>query len=270
VIKNITALAITMFALSVSANPSVVHTYGDAHSRALAKIFFSDTPVVASPGADGLLVWKKLDNNKTDVAIQLTLSVHFLPAINTREDFASKHELLAALAHSSQALAVKPNFPAESIQDLKNLGRPITVGFNGHACKALITEAFAKAGVEFIYIAYRTPQEAVAAMLGGHIDATCPAAASLQQMIQNKTGKIIFDITGHHGFTLTTYLFVGKEMPEATKKSILQQITRPLTPEDIAVAKANGITLNVQAGKQALDTFDKDRKIWQRVAWGKQ
>jgi ABC-type nitrate/sulfonate/bicarbonate transport system substrate-binding protein len=231
----------------------------------LAKILFSDSPVVASPGADGLLVWKKLDGNKADVAIQPALAVHFLPTLHAQEDFASKHELLATIASAPQALVVRSDFPAQSMQDLKRLGRPLTVGWIGHACKALLAEAFAKNGVEFIYAAYKTPQEATGAMLGGHIDATCPAAVALKQAVQNKTGKVILDITGYHGFTLTTSLFVSKDMPEATKKSILQQLTRPLTAEDISTAEANGFTLNVRTGKDALETFSKDRKIWQRI-----
>jgi hypothetical protein len=265
VINKFAAVLFAFFALLANAAPAVVHTNGDAHSRVLAKILFSDAPVVASPGADGLFVWKKLDNNKTDVAIQPALAVHFLPTLNTQEDFASKHELFATLATAPQALTVRPDFPVDSVQDIKRLGRPLTVGWIGHACKALLTEAFAKNGIEFIYVAYKTPQEAISAMLGGHIDATCPAAASLQQTVQNKTGKVILDITGYHGFTLTTSLFVSKDMPESTKKSILQQLMRPLAAEDVSVAEANGFTLNVQTGKQAIETFSKDRRIWQRI-----
>ena len=264
-ILKLTATLFALFALSVNASPAVVHTNGDAHSRVLAKILFSDAPVVASPGADGLLVWKKLDSNKADVAIQPALAVHFLPTLHAQEDFSSKHELLASIASAPQALVVRPDFPLESIQDLKRLGRPLTVGWIGHACKTLLTESFAKNGIEFIYVAYKTPQEATGAMLGGHIDATCPAAASLKQAVQNKTGKVIFDITSYHGFMLTTSLFVSRDMPESTKKNILQQLTRPLTAEDISVAEANGFTLNIQTGKQAIETFNKDRKIWQRI-----
>ena len=256
---------VAFFALLANAGPAVVHTNGDAHSRVLAKILFSDAPVVASPGADGLLVWKKLDGNKADVAIQPALAVHFLPTLHAQEDFASKYELLATIASAPQALVVRPDFPAQSMQDLKRLGRPLTVGWIGHACKALLAEAFAKNGVEFIYASYKTPQEATGAMLGGHIDATCPAAAALKQAIQNKTGKVIFDITSYHGFMLTTSLFVSRDMPEATKKSILQQLTRPLTADDTNVAEANGFTLTVRTGKDALETFSKDRKIWQRI-----
>jgi hypothetical protein len=263
--RSLVTALFAFFALSASAAPAIIHTNGDPHSRVLAKMFFSDAPVVSSPGADGLLVWKKLDNNKTDVAIQLALAVHFLPTLHAQEDFASKHELLATLASAPQALVVRPDFPAESVQDLKRLDRPVIVGFIGHACKVLITEVFAKNKIDFIYTPFKTGQEAVGAMLGGHIDATCPAAASLKQAVQNRTGKVILDITGYHGFTLTTSLFVSRDMPEATKKNILQQLTRPLTAEDISVAEANGFTLSVRTGKDALETFSKDRRIWQRI-----
>lgn len=258
-------LALILFFLPLHAAAFIVHTNGEAHTRLLAKVFFSDAAVVASPGADGLFVWKKLDNNKTDVAIQPALAVHFLPTLHAQEDFASKHELLATLATAPQALAVRPDFPVDSIQDVKRLGRPLTIGWVGHACKGLLTEVFAKNGIEFVYVAYKTPQEATGAMLGGHIDATCPAAAALKQAVQNKTGKVIFDITGYHGFTLTTNLFVSRDMSEAAKKSILQQVTRPLTAEDMAIAEANGIVLSVHTGKKAFEIFARDRKIWQRI-----
>ena len=265
-IRRFAAALLAFFALSAGAEPAVVHTNGDAHSRVLARILFPDAPVVASPGADGLLVWKKLDGNKTDAAIQVALAVHFLPTLHAQEDLANKHELLSTLAASQQALVVRPDFPAGSIQDLKQLGQPLTVGWIGHACKALLTEVFAKNGVEFIYTAYKTPQEAVAAMLGGHIDAICPAAASLRQIVQGKTGKVLFDITGHHGFLLTTYLFASRDMPEVAKKSILQKLARPLTAEDFFLAESNGFTLSIRTGKDAAAAFAKDRKIWGRIA----
>lgn len=264
-IRILTAALCVLFSFTVSANPAVVHTNGDPHSRVLAKMFFSNTPVISSPGADGLLVWKKLDNNKTDVVIQVALAVHFLPTLNNQEDPANKSELLATLASAPQALVVRPDFPADTLHDLKRLGRPLTVGWIGHACKALITEVFTKNNVEFIYTPFKTGQEATAAMLGGHIDATCPAAASLLQAVQGKAGKVILDITSYHGFTLTTSLFVNRDMPEATKKSILQQLTRHLTAEDIALAEANGFTLNIRTGKEAAAIFAKDRKIWDRI-----
>jgi hypothetical protein len=265
VTKTLVALVLAVLTFSATATSTAVHTNGDAHSRVLAKIFLPDAPVVTSPGADGLFVWKKLDGNKADVAIQIALAVHFLPTLHAQEDFASKHELLATLASAPQALVVRPDFPADSIQDLKRLGRPLTVGWNGHACKALLTDVFAKNGVELVYVTYKTPQEAVAAMMGGHIDATCPAAASLRQIVQGKTGKVLLDITGHHGFTLTTSLFVSRDMPEATKKSILQQLTRQLTAEDIALAESNGFTLSVRTGSEANSIFLRDRAAWQKT-----
>ena len=264
-IKKILPLFLALAAFFATAAPAVVHTNGDVHSRVLAQMLFPDAPVLPSPGADGLFVWKKLDGNKTDVAIQPALAVHFLPTLNTQEDPASKHELLATLASAPQALVVRSDFPANSLQDLKHLGRPLTVGWIAHACKALLTEVFAKNGVAFIYVAYKTPQEATAAMLGGHIDATCPAAASLRQALNGRTGKVLLDITGHHEFTLTTSLFVSRDMPETAKKSILQKVTRTVTAADVSTAEANGFTLHIRTGKEAAAIFVKDRKIWDRL-----
>jgi len=260
------ALFLAFFLSAAHAEQPTVHSTGEAHARLLAKMFFPDAPMLPSPGADGLLTWKKLDGNKTDVAIHVALAVHFLPTLHAQEDPAKKNELLATLASAPQALAVRPDFPADSLQDLKRLNRPLTVGWVGHACKALLAEPLSKQGVAFVYVAYKTPQEATAAMLGGHIDATCPAAAALRQTVQNKTGKILLDITGYHGFVLTTYLFAGREMTEETKRSIVKQVTRKLTAEDHALAEANGFLLSVRTGNDAVATFERDRKIWTQIA----
>lgn len=259
-------LLLCLFFGPANAEPFIVHSTGEAHPRLLSKMLFPDAPLVPSPGADGLLVWKKLDGNKTDVAIQVALAVHFLPTLHAQEDPANKHQLLATLASSRQALAVRPDFPAESLQDLKRLGRPLTVGWVGHACKSLLADVFAKNGIEFVYVAYKTPQAALSDMLGGHIDATCPAAASLRQMVQAKTGKILLDITGHHGFFLTTYLFGSRDMSEASKQAVLAQLRRPLSAEDHAVAEANGFVLNIRTGKAAEAVFAEDRKRWNLIA----
>lgn len=263
--QRVLAFFLAFFLFAAHADQPAVHSTGEAHARLLAKMFFPDAPMLPSPGADGLLTWKKLDGNKTDVAIHVALAVHFLPTLHAQEDPASKHELLATLASAPQALAVRPDFPADSLQDLKRLNRPLTVGWVGYACKALLSEPLSKQGIEFVYVAYKTPQEATAAMLGGHIDATCPAAAALRQTTQNKTGKILLDITGYHGFVLTTYLFAGREMPEETKKNIVKQVTRKLTAEDHALAEANGFSLSVRTGDEAAAAFAKDRKIWERI-----
>jgi len=264
-LQHILAFLFTMFMAIAHAEQLIIHSTGEAHPRLLSKIFFPDATMLPSPGADGLLAWKKLDNNETDVAIQVALAVHFLPTLHTKEDPANKHQLIATLASSSQALVVRPDFPANSLQDLKRLNHTLTVGWVGHACKALLRDAFAKNDINFLYVAYKTPQEATADMLGGHIDATCSAAAALRQIIQNKRGKVLFDITEYHDFVLTTYLFAGRDMSEKAKKNILKQITRKLTAEDHALAEANGFTLSVLTGNDAAATFAKDRKIWQHI-----
>lgn len=264
--KNLIIFVITLLLSSIAtAEDRNVYTYGDVHSRVLVKIFFPDAPAIAAPGADGLLVWKKLEGSKTDMAIQLSIAVHFLPHLHPQENFAGKYELLATLATSQQALFVSPNFPAKNIQDLKQLNRPITVGWIGHACKAFISEVFAKHNVEFIYVAYKTAPEAMTAMIGGHIDATCPAGSFFEQTIRNKTGRIIFNITEHYKFLITTYLFVNRDMSQVNKNKIIQQLTKPLTVDDVNSVKESGFELYVKTGESAADVYRKNQKIWQTV-----
>lgn len=256
----LTALA----TLCAHAEP-IAHINGDAHSRVLAKMFFPDMAVMASPGADGLLVWKKLDGSKTDVAIQVALAAHFLPLATSAEDYAQTHELLAVLASSDQALVAKPEFPVNTVADIKKLGRPVSVGWIGHACSALVRDAFKQHNVDMIYVPYKTPQEAMGAFLGGHVDFVCPAASSLRQVLSNGTGKVVLDLTKHHHFSLTTSVFVNRDMPEEEKRKLLQQVTRKLTDEDRAVAENNGFTLYVKTGRDAKNIFDRDRKVWKTL-----
>jgi tripartite-type tricarboxylate transporter receptor subunit TctC len=268
VIKQVAALLVTVLAFSAFAGPAAVHTNGDGHSRVLAQILFPDAPVIPSPGADGLFVWKKLDGNKTDVAIQPALAVHFLPLSTGKEDYAATHDLLATLATTRQVLMARSNSSVRSVADIKKLGKPATVGWIGNACSALLKDVFAAQGVELVYVPYKTPQEATAAFLGGHIDYICPVASSLQQLTDNGAGKIVVDLTEHHKFALTTNVFISKDMPEATRQALLRQLTRSLSQEDLALAKTNGFVLDVRTGDAAKKIFDRDREAWRRIVAG--
>lgn len=263
-IRSLATALCALFSLAVSATP-VVHTNGDAHSRVLAQIFFPDASVLASPGADGLFVWKKLDGNKTDVAIQPALAVHFLPLSTGKEDFAVTHDLLATLAITRQVLMARSSSAVMSVDDIKKAGKPATAGWIGNACGALLKDMFAAQGIELVYVPYKTPQEATAAFLGGHIDYICPAAVVLQQLTDSGAGKIILDLTEHHKFALTTNLFVSKAMPEATRQTILRQLTRSPSQESLALAKTNGFVLSVRTGSEANSVFLRDRAAWRQI-----
>lgn len=258
-------LVLLLWAFGAHASSFVVHTNGDPHSRVLAKMFFPDAPVLASPGADGLLVWKRLDENKTDVVIQLALAVHYQPFLPGREDYATTHDLLATLATTRQLLMVKADSPIQTVADAKLLGRPAVVGWNSHACEALVRSLFEKNGVEMTYISYKTSPEAVAALLGGHTDFACPAASTMQQLLNNKTGRAVLDITAHHGFMLTTQIFVNKDMPVERRNALIKLITRPLTAEDHTIAQNNGFELTINTGEAAMRVFKRDRTAWRKV-----
>lgn len=264
-IKRAVVLAFALVAFLVNAAPAVVHTNGDAHSRVLAQIFFPDIPVISSPGADGLFVWKKLDGNKTDVAIQPALAVHFLPLSTGKEDYAVTHDLLATLATTRQVLMARSSSAVVSVDDIKKAGKPATVGWIGSACGALVKDIFIAQGIELVYVPYKTPQEAMAAFLGGHIDYICPVAVSLQQLTDSGAGKTVVDLTEHHKFALTTNLFVSKDMPEATRQTILQQLTRRPSQESLALTKTNGFVLSVRTGSEANNVFLRDRAAWRQI-----
>lgn len=266
-IKRLVAAFLVAFCTAPHAEP-IVHTNGDAHSRVLAKMFFPDAPVLASPGADGLLVWRRLDGNKTDVAIQVALATHFLPLNTRKEDPATEHVLLATLASTRQVLMARADSGVTSLSGIKKLGKPAVVGWNSNACGALLRDLFADNGIELVYVPYKTPQEAIAAFMGGHVDYICPAAASLQQMLDNGTGKVVVDLTAHHKFSLTTSLFVSKDMPEPAQQAILKLLTRPLTAEDHAIARNNGFELSVNTGEAAMRVFRRDREAWRRAVAG--
>jgi len=264
--KRIWYLALSvLFCLSAHAESFVAHTNGEAHTRLLAKMFFPDTPVMASPGADGLFVWRKLDDNKTDVAIQVAFAAHYFPLSANRETALENYDLLATLSYARQALVSRTGSGMDTLTDLKRLGRPVSVGWVGNACQALIKPIFAAAGVELIYVPYKTAPEAVSAFTGGHIDLICPAAAALPLVVSSGDGHVIIDLTEHHKFRLTTQVFVSKAMPQETRNRLLALIQRPLTSDDHATARVSGIELNVRTGAAAQQIFNRDRAAWLRV-----
>ena len=249
---------------AVQANEMVVHIIGDGQSRAIAKTFFPDAAVLPSPGANGAFVWKKLENNTADVAVQVPLVTHYFALTGDKEDPAQQYELLATAARITQVLMARPELTVNSIADIKKLQRTVTVGWGGSACEAIVKKAFAPHSIEFIYLPYKTFNDAMAAFMGGHIDFICPAGATLRQATQNNLGRVVFDFKDYFGTQHIT-LFVNRGMSDATKKKIIQQITRKLTAEDMTTAESNGFTWSISTGKVAKDIFDRERQSWQKV-----
>lgn len=253
-----------LFSLASQANEMVVHIIGDGQSRAIAKTFFPDAAVLPSPGANGAFVWKKLDNNTTDVAIQVPLVTHYFALTSGKEDPAQQYELLATIARITQVLMARPDLPVNSLTDIKKLNRTVTVGFAGNACEAVVKKAFAPHAIDFIYLPYKTFGDAMAAFMGGHIDFICPAGTTLRHALQNNLGKVVFDFKDYYGTQHVT-LFVNRGMSDADKQKITQQITRKLTAEDMATAENSGFVWSINTGKAAKDIFDRERQAWQKV-----
>jgi tripartite-type tricarboxylate transporter receptor subunit TctC len=262
--KTISAFVFFFACIAAHADGTIVHTNGEPALRAMAQIFFPNRPMIPSAGADGLFVWRKLEDNKNDAAIQAAHAVHFAP-LTQQEDHASKNELLATLAHSPQVLMARKDSPINSIADIKKSKTVATVGWIGHACEALVKEPFAKQQIEFIYVPYKTGQQAIMDFLGGRIDYVCPTYASLVQLTESGAGKVILNLTEHHGFQLTTNLYVNKDMPQETKQMLLSQVQRKFTNEELKIAESNGITLNIHAGAKAKEIFDRDRAVWKKI-----
>jgi tripartite-type tricarboxylate transporter receptor subunit TctC len=257
--------ACIFFSAALFAQPKAIHTNGDAHSRLLAQMLFPDAPVLPSPGADGLLVWQKLEGNKTDVAIQVAFAVHYLPLVRGSDDYAKTHELLATVAHARQALVARKGSGILTLKDIKNLNRPVTVGWAGNACEALVKDLLQEHGINWTYVPHKTPNDAIGFFMGGHIDLICPAAASLRQLEAGGEINVLVDLTRHHGFALTTHVFVSKDMPQANKQKLLQHLTRNITTEETHLAETNGFLINVKTGHEAAFIFNRDRLVWARI-----
>jgi tripartite-type tricarboxylate transporter receptor subunit TctC len=253
-----------VFSFAAQANEMVVHIIGDGQSRAIAKTFFPDAAVLPSPGANGVFVWKKLENNTADVAVQVPLVTHYFALTGDKEDPAQQYEMLATVARITQVLMARPELPVNNIADIKKLQRTVTVGWGGSACESIVKKAFAPHGIDFIYLPYKTFNDAMAAFMGGHIDFICPAGATLRQATQNNIGKVVFDFKDYYGTQHIT-LFVNRGMSDTVKQKIIQQITRKLTAEDVATAENAGFVWSVHTGKAAKDIFDRERQAWQKV-----
>ena len=178
-----------LFSFVAYANEMVVHIIGDGQSRSIAKTFFPDAAVLPSPGANGAFVWKKLENNTADVAVQVPLVVHYFALTGDKEDPTQQYEMLATVARITQVLMARPELPVNNIADIKKLQRTVTVGWGGSACEAIVKKAFSPHGIDFVYLPYKTFNDAMAAFMGGHIDFICPAGVTLRQAMQNNMGR---------------------------------------------------------------------------------
>jgi len=234
------------------------------------------------PGVGGVVASQALLNSPADgYALMFVSSSHAVnPSLqprlpyDTRKDFSG----VALIASSPTVVAVRPDLPARSLEDLIAMARKepgkLNFGSAGAGSATHLAGAYlaSETGIEMMHIPYKGVQEAVAEAMAGRIDVAFPPIALALPQIQ--AGKIralavtslqrsalmpdtpTVDESGVKGFDFSIwYAAVAKAgTPRPVLEKLAAAIRKVGAMPDVQQQLANQ---GLVAGDLQLDAFDR-------------
>ena len=164
------------------------------------KQFGQSLVITNLPGGGGTLAWNELAGSKPDgYTLGITAFGLILQPLygDTRYHYATALDPIAQLASYPVLLAVRADQPWQNINDFIQYAKkhPGEIKF-GHgglgASQHLFGEIFAKeAGIDIVQVPFRGDSEALAALLGGHIQIAFMAPTALKEHVKSGSVKIL-------------------------------------------------------------------------------
>lgn len=213
--------------------------------------------IVNKPGAAGVVGWNELASAKSDgYTIGISSSELFLHPLYgaTKYNYPTALDPLAQISSTPFVIAIQANQPWQNANDLINYAKqhPGELKFSHSGVGSaphVFGETFAKAAeITISQVPFQSAAEAMAALLGGHVQIIFSNPGSVKEYVKNGTVKVLAVASQEH---LTDPVFAGiptlkeqgldilfssrlgviapKEMPASTKAKLSEALKAIIT-----------------------------------------
>ena len=214
------------------------------------------------PGGGGVAMLSGLMNAKPDgLTLGLAVNVPILINLAKRGDKLpfkiDSFDYIATITKAEVALVAKADAPFEDLAGLVALGKTKkpAIAFDAGTQQMLMSAVMKKAGIEFKFVKHKSGAEQIQSILGGHVDAGCPAGAHIKYLESGDLkmiaafGKDRFSyapkaktlIESGYNYYVDPfyYLAAPKGLPADVKAALAEIFDKAINSEKVKTALAN-------------------------------
>jgi tripartite-type tricarboxylate transporter receptor subunit TctC len=214
------------------------------------------------PGGGGVAMLSGLMNDKPDgKTIGLAVNVPILINLAKRGDklpfTIDSFDYIATITKAEVALVAKADAPFDDLAGLVALGKTKkpAIAFDAATQQMLMTAVAKQAGIEFKFVKHKSGAEQIQSILGGHVDAGCPAGAHIKYLQSGDLkmiaafGKDRFSyapntktlIESGYNFYVDPYYYLAapKGLPADVKATLAAVFDKAINSEKVKTALAN-------------------------------
>jgi tripartite-type tricarboxylate transporter receptor subunit TctC len=216
------------------------------------------------PGGGGVAMLSGLMNAKPDgLTLGLAVNVPILINLAKRGDklpfTIDSFDYIATITKAEVALVAKADAPFDDLEGLVELGKTKkpAIAFDAVTQQMLMSAIMHQAGIEFKFVKHKSGAEQIQSILGGHVDAGCPAGAHIKYLESGDIkmiaafGKDRFSyapdtktlIESGYDYYVDPYYYLAapKGLPADVKTTLAKVFDKAINSEKVKTALANAL-----------------------------